>query len=92
MTHTTTHEKSPGTCDSKGLAADTTGTDFPTTAHDGKAFASLAARFALAGHTLSRSNPADGAGLYYAERWGMSRALPDLQAAAHFLAQIGGGA
>ena len=92
MTHTTTHEKSPGTYDSKGLAADTTGAYFPTTAHDGKAFASLAARFALAGHTLSRSNPADGAGLYYAARWGMSRALPDLQAAAHFLAQIGGGA
>ncbi|WP_426145280.1 hypothetical protein [Polaromonas sp. DSR2-3-2] len=92
MTHTTTHEKSPGTCDSKGLAADTTGTDFPTTANDGKAFANLAARFALAGHTLSRSNPADGAGLYFAARWGMSRALPDLQAAAHFLVQIGGGA
>ena len=92
MTHTTTHEKSPGTCDSKGLAADTTDTDFPPAAHDGKVFASLAARFALAGHTLSRSNPADGAGLYFAARWGMSRALPDLQATAHFLAQIGGNA
>ena len=87
----TTNEQSPGTCDSKGLVADTTGADFPTAAHDNKVFASLAARFALAGHTLSRSNPADGAGLYYAARWGMSRALPDLQAAAHFLAQIGGG-
>ena len=92
MTHTTTHEKAPGTCDSKGLAAGTTGADLPTAAHEGKAFASLAARFALAGHTLSRSNPADGAGLYCAARWGMSRALPDLQAAAHFLVQIGGGA
>lgn len=92
MTYTTTDEKAPGTCDSKGLAADTTGADFPTAAHDSKAFASLAARFALAGHTLSRSYPADGAAIYYAGRWGMSRALPDLQAAAHFLAQIGGGA
>ena len=91
MTHTTIHEKSPGTCDSKGLAADTTDADFPTAAHDGKAFARLAARFALAGHTLSRSNPANGAGMYYAARWGMGRALPDLQAAAHFLVQIGGG-
>lgn len=61
MTHTTTIEKAPGTCDSKGLAADTTGADFPTAAHEGKAFATLAARFALAGHTLTRSNPADGA-------------------------------
>jgi hypothetical protein len=56
----------------------------------GKCFAALAARFALAGHTLTRSNPADGAPLYYAGRWGFSRALQDLQAAAHFLAQIGG--
>ena len=92
MTHTTTIEKAPGTCDSKGLAADTTGADFPTAAHKGKAFATLAARFALAGHTLTRSNPADGAAMYYAGRWGLSRALPDLQAAAHFLAQIGSGA
>ena len=91
MTHTTTHKKAPGTCDSKGLAADTTGTDFLTAAHEGKAFACLVARFALAGHTLGRSNPADSAGLYYAAPWGMSRALPDLQAAAHFLSQIGGG-
>jgi phage regulator Rha-like protein len=30
MTHTTTIKKAPGTCDSKGLAADTTGADFPT--------------------------------------------------------------
>ena len=56
----------------------------------GKRFAALAARFALAGHTLTRSNPAEGAAMYYAGRWGLSRALPDLQAAAHFLAQIGG--
>ena len=56
----------------------------------GKRFAELAARFALAGHTLTRSNPADGASIYHAGRWGLSRALPDLQAAAHFLAQIGG--
>ena len=92
MTHTTTIEKAPGTCDSKGLAADTTGTDFRTAAHEGKAFASLAARFALTGHTLSRSNPAGGGGMFYAARWSMSRTLPDLQAAAHFLQQIGGGA
>ena len=90
--HTTTNEKAPGTCDSKGLAVDTTGADFPTAANEGKAFASLAARFALAGHTLTRSNPADGAAMYYAGRWGLFRALPDLQAAAHFLVQIGGSA
>jgi len=90
VTNTTTIKKAPGTCDSKGLAADTAGADFPTTAHDGKAFASLAARFALAGHTLSRSNPADGAAMYFAGRWGLHRALNDLNAAARFLVQVGG--
>ena len=88
---TTTHEKAPGTCDSKGLGTDTTNDlNFPTGQREGKAFAMLAARFALAGHTLTRSNPADGAVMYYAGRWGLHRALPDLDAAAQFLMQIGG--
>ncbi len=92
MHYTTTHEKAHG-CDPVGFQNDTTnGADFPTAAHEGKAFATLAARFALTGHTLIRSNPADGATMYYAGRWGLSRALPDLQAAAQFLMQIGGGA
>ena len=88
--HNTTHEKAPGTCDSKGLGTDSTNDlNFPTGQREGKAFASPAALFALAGHTLTRSYPADGAVLYYAGRWGLTRALPDLQAAACFLAQIG---
>ena len=91
--HTTTaHEKAHG-CDPVGFQNDiTNGTDFPTAEREGKAFATLAARFALAGHTLTRSNPAEGAPMYYAGRWGLSRASPDLQAAAHFLTQIGGDA
>ena len=90
--HTNTAiKKAPGTCDSKGLGTDTTNDlDFPTGQREGKAFASLAARFALAGHTLTRSNPADGAVLYFAGRWGMHRALPHLEAAVQFLIQIGG--
>ena len=89
---TTTHEKAHG-CDPVGFQNDTTDKlNFPTGQVEGKAFASLAARFAVAGHTLTRSNPADGAAMYYAGRWGLSRALSDLQAGAHFLAQIGGGA
>ena len=64
--------------------------NFPTGQREGKAFATLAARFALAGHTLTRSNPADGAVMYHAGRWGLYRALPDLEAAAQFLAVIGG--
>ena len=86
----TTHEKAHG-CDPVGFQNDTTNSiDFPTAASGGKAFTTLAARFALAGHTLIRSNPADGAVMYYAGRWGLHRALPDLVAAAQFLAVIGG--
>lgn len=91
MIFTNTHEKAYG-CDPVGFQYDTTNSfDFPTAEREGKAFGTLAARFALAGHTLTRGNPADGAGMYYAGRWGLSRALPDLQAA-DFPAQIGGGA
>ena len=71
------------------------GTDMPMVSDTpgiDKAFTALAARFALAGHTLTRISAADGAGVYYAARWGMNRALPDLQAAAQFLVQIGGAA
>ncbi len=55
-----------------------------------KSFATLAARFALAGHTLTRSNPTDGAVIYYASRWGYARAFNNLETAANFLTQIGG--
>ena len=91
MTHTTTHEKAPSACDAEGLHTDTTNDlNFPTEQCEGKAFATLVARFAIAGHTLTRSDPADGAVLYYAGRWGLSRALYDLDTAAQFLTQIGG--
>ena len=91
-TSTTTHEKAPGATNTEGLSTDTTNDlDFPTGQREGKAFANLAARFALVGHSLSRSNPSDGAVMYFAGRWGLHRALPDLEAAAQFLAVIGGG-
>ena len=89
MTDTSTKEKAHG-YDPVSFQNDTTNDlNFPTGQREGKAFATLAARFALAGHTLTRSNPADGAVLYYAGRWGLSRALHDLDAAAQFLTQIG---
>ena len=89
--HTDTTPKEIPTGSANYPAGHTDSQIVPNPADTSKAFASLAARFALAGHTLTRSNPADGAAMYYAGRWGLSRALPDLQAAAHFLAQIGGG-
>ncbi len=89
--HTDTTQKERPTGSANNLAGQTDSQTVSNPADAGKAFASLAARFALAGHTLTRSNPADGAAMYYAGRWGLSRALPDLQTAAQFLAQIGGG-
>ena len=89
--HTDTPQSKKPTGSANNPAGHTDSQIVPNPADTGKVFASLAARFALAGHTLTRSNPADGAAMYYAGRWGLSRALPDLQAAAHFLAQIGGG-
>lgn len=91
--HTNTPIEKAHGCDPVSFQDNTTNDlDFPTGQREGKAFDRLAARFALAGHTLTRSNPADGAVLYFAGRWGMHRALDDLDAAARFLAQIGGGA
>ena len=92
MNHHTdpTNEKAPGAINTEGLTTDATNNYFPTGQREGKAFVTLAARFALAGHTLTRSDPADGAVLYYAGRWGLSRALDDLDAARQFLNQVGG--
>ena len=53
--------------------------------HD-KAFATLAAEFALAGHALMRNER----GSLFAMRWGQIKPLADLGEAKRFLAQIGG--
>lgn len=53
-----------------------------------KEFATLAARYALAGHSLVRGS--DGSASYYAMRWGLIKPLADLDEARRFLVQIGG--
>lgn len=62
----------------------------PTGQRADKAFKTMAATLALQGHILTRSNPSDGPVTYYATRWGLVRNLPDLDAVAAFLRQIGG--
>ena len=64
--------------------------DFPTTERNYKAFSTLRAAFAMKGHTLHRTDPADGPVSYWAERWGHVRHLPTIDAARRFLEQIGG--
>ena len=57
---------------------------------DCKRFATLRARLALAGWGLIRTDPTDGAPIYFATRWNMPRELADLAAVARFLDQVGG--
>ena len=90
MTHNTTHQKAPSACDAEGLHTDPIDVNFPTTDAQGKAFATLAAGYAMAGHALHRSDPKDGTVTYWAERWGLVRYLPTIDAARQFLEQIGG--
>jgi hypothetical protein len=87
--HTDTTPKEKPTGSANNPAGHTDSEIVSSTAGAGNTFDSLAARFALAGHALTCSNPAVGAGLYCVGRWGFFRALPDLQAAAQFLVQIG---
>ncbi len=62
----------------------------PTAESNDKAFSSLRAAFALKGHALHRTDPADGAVTYWAERWGLVRHLLTIDTARRFLEQIGG--
>ena len=64
--------------------------DFPTVERNDKAFSTLRAAYAFKGHTLHRTDPADGPVTYWAERWGLVRYLPCIDTARRFLEQIGG--
>jgi hypothetical protein len=86
----TTNEKAPGACDSKGLTNDTKSAHFPTTDAEGKAFKTLAAGFAQAGHTPHRTCPKDGTVTYWTARGELVRILPTIDAAGRFLVQVGG--
>ena len=90
MTSSTTNKKAPGAINTEGLPANTDGSNFPTPDAQCKEYKTLAAGFALAGHTLRRSDPKDGAVNYWAESWGLVRYLPTIDAARRFLDQIGG--
>ena len=90
MTSRTTNKKAPGAINTEGLPANTNGSNFPMPDAQCKEYETLVAGFALAGHTLRRSDPKDGALSYWAERWGLVSYLPTIDAARRFLDQIGG--
>jgi hypothetical protein len=64
--------------------------DTPTGQRERKAFATLAAQFAMRGYVLIKGDPAiDGQAPYYAMRWGrLAQPLADLQAATDYLAAL----
>ena len=64
----------------------------PTADRERKAFATLAAQFALLGYMLIKGDPAiDGQALYYAMRLGTVQPLETLEAAALYLGALVGG-
>ena len=63
--------------------------DTPTGQREGKAMATLAAQFALAGIELVKSDPEIcGQAPYYACRYGLWKALESLEAAREYLAVV----
>lgn len=61
----------------------------PANVTEGKRFATLRARAALAGISLCTMTETDGLCFYLLGRWGMSRTPPDLASVALFLRQVG---
>ena len=64
--------------------------DTPTGQREYKAFATLAALYAMRGYGLIKADPAiDGQAAYYAMRWGaIARPLADLDAADDYLRKL----
>ena len=64
--------------------------DTPTSQLEHKAFATLAAQYAMRGYGLIKADPAiDGQALYYATHWGaMVRPLADLDVADDYLRKL----
>ncbi len=91
MNHTH-NKKASGAINAEGFTnQQTNGLYFATGHRECKAYTTRAARLAIVGHTLVRSNPADGAVLYFVGRWGYVKTCASLDAVAQFAAQIGVG-
>ena len=78
------------TGDGNPTAGHTESQTVPNLATTDKVIQSLRAAYAMHGHALHRTDPNDGAVTYWAERWGLVRYLPTIDAARQFLEQIGG--
>ena len=88
--HTDTTPKETPTEDANPTAGHTDSQTVPNAQDTDKLFQTLRAAYALHGHALHRTDPSDGAVIYWAERWGLVRYLPTIDTARRFLEQIGG--
>ena len=88
--HTDTTPKETPTGDGNPTAGHTDSQTVPNPANPDKVFHSLRAAYALLGHALQRTDSNDGMVTYWAERWGMVRYLPTIDAERRLLEQIGG--
>ena len=79
--------KGQGKTDNQDCADDLAGDQAGAT--DCKRFATLRARLAMAGWRLIRTDPSDGAPIYFATRWNMPRELVDLAAVEAFADRVG---
>lgn len=86
--HTDMPQMKKPTGDGNPTAGHTDTKTLPATTTKDKEFATLAARYALAGHSLVRCS--DGSASYYAMPWGHIKPLADLDQACRLLAQIVG--
>lgn len=87
MHHTDTTQNKKPTGDTTSPAGQHTDpVIIPGARENDKAFATLAAEFALAGHALMRNER----GSLFAMRWGQIKLLADLGEAKRYLLQIGG--
>ncbi|HMP11179.1 hypothetical protein [Hydrogenophaga sp.] len=85
MTINTTPKKKMPTEEANSTAGDTINDREFSTEYE-----ALRAAYAMRGHTLRRTDPADGPVTYWAERWGLVRHLPTLHDVGMFLSRIGG--
>jgi hypothetical protein len=87
--HTDTLKKKPAG-DGNPTAGHTDAATVKATADAEKTFQNLRAAYAMRGHALYRTDPTDGPVKYLAERWGLVRYLPTIDALLRFLVGIGG--
>jgi len=88
--HTDTHSMKKPAGDGNPKAGHTDPCTLASHGDSDKEFRTLRAEYALRGHALHRTNPGDGPVEFWAERWGLVRYLPTIDAARRFLDAIGG--